>query len=84
MPRQKHTEGAPSFASLSHRPQFQQRAATIFPSLSALDWFIRLHRAELAGCGAIVKIRNEVLIDEEKFPEAVKSIGAKLAGIDPK
>lgn len=78
----KHCENStPAFPTLVNRVQYQQRASDIFRSQSSLDWFIRAHRAELAQNGAIVKLAGEVLIDEAKFPDVAKAIGARLAQI---
>lgn len=67
------------FDSLVPRTTYQTKAAGLFPSIASLDWFIRAHRIELAQERAIVKLRGEVFIDQERFPDAIKKIGARLA-----
>lgn len=81
MPKNRSTPPQ-AFPTLLRRADYQQRSAEIFRSTSSLDWFIRANRAELAAQGAIVKIAGEVLIDEPRFSEAAKSIGARLAALD--
>lgn len=72
------------FDSLVPKPTFQASASGLFPSMSSLDWFISAHRMELAQERAIVKIRGQVLIDQERFPDALKKIGARLASVEPR
>lgn len=57
----------------------EPEVATIFQSLTSLEWFCRCHRAELVSAGALLKVRNRWLADSARFPAAVRAIGERTA-----
>jgi len=47
----------------------------IFPSDASLQWFIRKNKVMLAKAGAILKPAGHILINQNKFDNAVLEIG---------
>lgn len=56
---------------------YQAARARIFPSEASLRWHLRVHRADLAAEGAVVRLAGRLLIDPDRFDEAILKI-AKL------
>lgn len=48
----------------------------IFPSMNALQWFIRANRDTLEAVGAILMLRGQRYLHAERFDQAVLSIGS--------
>ena len=58
--------------------------AHIFPSKSALDWFIRTRREQLVKSRALLLLAGRNVIDAELMDAAVLEIGHKQAETAPK
>ena len=56
-----------------------QRANHLLPTGGALDWFLRLHRAELIEGGALLKIANRWKVLPDRLDEAIFRIGQRMA-----
>jgi hypothetical protein len=75
--RQESAGAVSALADYTSVGDWQDRyAGPFFETRSALDWFIRHHRAELIELGALIPRsgRNGSLVSKEKFPKAVLSI----------
>jgi hypothetical protein len=76
----EHELDTTDLATLQSVDCFQTTIPQIFPSLGAVRWFMRTHRTELIGNGALVIISRRVLIDPEKFQQVVYRVGTRKAG----
>jgi len=74
---QQQPEECVSLASYTTAGDWLDRdAGPFFETRSALDWFIKRHRAELIELGALITRagRSGSLVHTEKFPRAVVAI----------
>ena len=58
---------------------YQSTRVRIFPSESSLKWHLRVHRADLAAGGAILRVAGRLLIDPPKFDQVVLQIARAKA-----
>lgn len=60
---------------------FDRNTSPFFPTRSALDWFIKTHRAEIVKAGALLPGggRSRSLVSKTKFPELVLAIAKRNA-----
>jgi len=58
---------------------YQSENAHAFPSMAALQWFMRCHREELARNGALAKINRRFLIAVPRFNAVVLAVGRAAA-----
>lgn len=51
--------------------EYQAQRASVFPSMSSLNWFVRQHRDQLAKCNAVGAPTGRLLVDPERFDRYV-------------
>ena len=62
--------------ALVHLTDYRQAGRDhIFPSEASLLWFIRKNKTVLAKAGAILKPAGRLMINQDKFDNAVLNIG---------
>lgn len=64
-----------SLLALTNPTQYRIGREHIFPSDASLQWFIRKNKVVLAKAGAVVKPAGHILINQNKFDNAVLEIG---------
>ena len=61
------TDTTALFMRIKPWKEFRSEAKHLFPTDSALRWFLRTHDAALAQAGAVVKLRRGLYIDPPTF-----------------
>lgn len=56
--------------------EYQQSRSRYFPSLTSLQWFCRVHRAELKRRAVLVRIAGRLYVDPRRLDQAIREIGA--------
>lgn len=68
---------ADALAQLMLPSEYQKTRTRAFPSNGSLEWYIRMHKAELVDLGAMLKHRGIWHVHAERFDQAV----LKIAGL---
>lgn len=68
-----------SLQELQRPEDYQSERSHAFPSLSALIWFQRAHRAELVAAGALVPVNRRQLIRPAAYDAVVLAVGERAA-----
>jgi hypothetical protein len=58
---------------------FQVERPLLFPSASALQWFVRCNKAELVDAGALIKPAGRWLVQPAAFDAVFLAIGKRIA-----
>jgi len=61
------TDATALFMRIKPWKEFRSEAKHLFPTDSALRWFLRTHDTALAQAGAVVKLRRGLYIDPPIF-----------------
>lgn len=75
-------EDSPDSPPLSeYRPfrELQPHLGNVFPSVGALEWDLRQHRAELIRAGALLEIGRRYLVHPGLYEKALRERGARAA-----
>jgi hypothetical protein len=67
-------------ASLKSPSEYQSERQNAFPTLAALEWFMRRQRPALKTAGALVIINRRLLIVPTAFDAVALAVGAQAAG----
>lgn len=68
-----------SLAALRRLSEYGELRRNIFQSETALQWFVRRHRAGLVAAGALTMLTGHWFADAEKFDAFVLQAGADAA-----
>jgi hypothetical protein len=69
-------------ASLKSPSEYQTERQNAFPSLAAVEWFMRRHRPALNEAGALVTVNRRLLIVPSAFDAVVMAVGAHTAAAE--
>jgi hypothetical protein len=66
-------------AGLQSLEEFQQQRARQFQGMTALRWFLRVHRPQLEARGALLRIAGRLWLRPERADEYILEAGAAAA-----
>lgn len=66
-------------AGLMPAAEYAAARPMLFPSQTSFRWTERRYQAELAGCGALLKLNGRKLVNPPLFDQALLDIGARNA-----
>jgi hypothetical protein len=68
------TADAAQFARIRFWKEYREQAANLFPTESALRWFIRKHEQALVASGVLMKLPRGTYIDPVPFSAAALNL----------
>lgn len=74
----QHTD-LPALGEFVELPALLPVVSHSFPTEHSLKWFVRNHRDELAGAGALINITGRLRFHPGRFQDAVVRIGCTTA-----
>lgn len=69
----------PDLSRLKTTADYQAQNSHVFPSETALLWFMRRRREKLVSSHAFVVVNRRVLVDAEIFDRVVMEVGREVA-----
>ncbi len=59
--------------------RYQAERSAVFPSLTALRWFMAVHRQDLLESRAVIRPIKQYLVDPDAFDAVVEQVGDSRA-----
>ena len=73
-------ETASALIRLMAPADFASAHQHLFPSVTSLSWYMRVHRAALLEAGALMMVRGRLMIDPEPFGRVYIELAKAMAG----